>query len=81
MLAIYELFLFLGIILCSGGVFLEKEPLKWPEQSVVISCDEDKAFWTKLKKKKLSVPILTAEAILTGVLRQSFIPDDYLINT
>ncbi|XP_075210053.1 uncharacterized protein LOC142317398 [Lycorma delicatula] len=68
-----------SIVICSGGEFIDKEPRKWPEQTVIISCEEDKSLWTKYKKRKFLVPIVSAEAVLTGVLRQSFKLEDYQI--
>ncbi|XP_014240324.1 uncharacterized protein LOC106661444 [Cimex lectularius] len=60
-----------SIIECSGGKFLQKEPARWPKNSFVISCIEDKEKWAKLKKRGTIPPIVSTEVLLTGVLQQT----------
>ncbi|KAL6109253.1 mdc1 [Pungitius sinensis] len=56
------------IISCSGATFLPKMPSSYKPQTVVISCEEDlRLCGTALSE---SVPVVTAEFILTGILRQ-----------
>ncbi|XP_040021602.2 mediator of DNA damage checkpoint protein 1 isoform X2 [Gasterosteus aculeatus] len=56
------------IISCSGATFLPKMPSSHKPKTVVISCEEDLPLCgTALSE---SVPVVTAEFILTGILRQ-----------
>ncbi|KAM8869709.1 mediator of DNA damage checkpoint protein 1 isoform 1-T3 [Spinachia spinachia] len=56
------------IISCSGATFLPKMPSSHKPQTVVISCEEDLPLCgTALSE---SLPVVTAEFILTGILRQ-----------
>ena len=56
-----------AIIQSCGGKVLPRKPSAWPPNSVVISCQEDKASWNKMKG---NVPIVAAEWLLSGVLTQ-----------
>ncbi|XP_034409616.1 mediator of DNA damage checkpoint protein 1 isoform X2 [Cyclopterus lumpus] len=56
------------IISCSGATFLPKMPSSHKPQTVVISCEEDWPLCGPARSKSLSV--VTAEFILTGILRQ-----------
>ncbi|XP_070821804.1 mediator of DNA damage checkpoint protein 1 isoform X2 [Chaetodon trifascialis] len=56
------------IITCSGATFLAKMPSSHKPQTVVISCEED---WSLCRPAlSASVPVVTAEFILTGILQQ-----------
>jgi hypothetical protein len=58
-----------GIIESCGGVFMAQAATKpWPANSFIISCLDDKASWSKLKKS--GKPILGPEVLLLGVLQQ-----------
>ncbi|XP_028984737.1 mediator of DNA damage checkpoint protein 1 [Betta splendens] len=56
------------IISCSGATFLPKMPSSYKLQTVVISCEED---WLLCGPAvSASLPVVTAEFILTGILQQ-----------
>ncbi|XP_071325322.1 mediator of DNA damage checkpoint protein 1 isoform X2 [Trachinotus anak] len=56
------------IISCSGATFLPKMPSSSKPQTVVISCEED---WLLCGPAvSASLPVVTAEFILTGILQQ-----------
>uniref|UniRef100_A0A8D0AIX4 Mediator of DNA damage checkpoint protein 1 n=1 Tax=Sander lucioperca TaxID=283035 RepID=A0A8D0AIX4_SANLU len=56
------------IISCSGATFLPKLPSSHKPQTVVISCEED---WLLCSPAlSASLPVVTAEFILTGILQQ-----------
>ncbi|KAI3361170.1 hypothetical protein L3Q82_013366 [Scortum barcoo] len=56
------------IISCSGATFLPKMPSSHKPQTVVISCEED---WPLCGPAlTASLPVVTAEFILTGILQQ-----------
>ncbi|KDR15439.1 Mediator of DNA damage checkpoint protein 1 [Zootermopsis nevadensis] len=58
-----------GIIESCGGVFMSLGAVKsWPVNSFIISCSDDKASWSKLKKS--GKPIVGADVLLLGVLHQ-----------
>ncbi|XP_069694916.1 uro-adherence factor A-like [Periplaneta americana] len=58
-----------GIIESCGGVSMPSGTIKsWPVKSFIISCIEDKASWSKLKKS--GKPIVGPEVLLLGVLQQ-----------
>lgn len=65
------------IIRCSGATFLPKMPRSFKEKCVVVSCPEDAA---RCKSVPASVPITSAEFILSGILRQEVNPTAYLLN-
>uniref|UniRef100_A0A0A9XDH1 PAX-interacting protein 1 n=1 Tax=Lygus hesperus TaxID=30085 RepID=A0A0A9XDH1_LYGHE len=60
------------IVECSGGTYLAKPPAKWASNAAIISSPKDKSDWTKLTKHGVLPPILSAEALLSGVLQQKF---------
>jgi len=63
------LYYFTGIIESCGGVFMTQAATKsWPVSSFIISCLDDKACWSKLKKS--GKPIVGPELLLLGVLQQ-----------
>jgi hypothetical protein len=47
------------------------------DKKVVVSCDQDRSTWAAWKRK--GALLVSAEAILTGVLRQQFQPEEYLL--
>ncbi|KAM3613875.1 uncharacterized protein V6R79_006421 [Siganus canaliculatus] len=56
------------IISCSGATFLAKMPTSQKPQTVVISCEDD---WPLCGPAlSASLPVVTAEFILTGILQQ-----------
>ncbi|XP_028280178.1 mediator of DNA damage checkpoint protein 1 isoform X2 [Parambassis ranga] len=56
------------IISTSGATFLPKMPSSHKPQTLVISCEED---WLQCGlAKSASIPVVTAEFILTGILQQ-----------
>ncbi|XP_071979973.1 mediator of DNA damage checkpoint protein 1 isoform X2 [Engystomops pustulosus] len=65
------------IIRCSGATFLPKMPRSFKEKCIVVSCPEDAA---RCKSVPASVPITSAEFILSGILRQEVNPTAYLLN-
>ncbi|CAJ1062565.1 LOW QUALITY PROTEIN: mediator of DNA damage checkpoint protein 1 [Xyrichtys novacula] len=56
------------IISCSGATFLPKMPSSHKPQTVVISCEEDLSLCGPAFSA--SLPVVTAEFILTGILQQ-----------
>ncbi|XP_074540372.1 mediator of DNA damage checkpoint protein 1 isoform X2 [Halichoeres trimaculatus] len=56
------------IISCSGATFLPKMPSSHKPQTVVISCEEDLSLCRPAFTA--SLPVVTAEFILTGILQQ-----------
>ncbi|XP_063794100.1 mediator of DNA damage checkpoint protein 1 isoform X2 [Pseudophryne corroboree] len=65
------------IIRCSGATFLPKMPRTFKEKCIIVSCPEDAA---RCKSAPSSVPVTTAEFILSGILRQEVNPSAYLLN-
>ncbi|XP_040261756.1 mediator of DNA damage checkpoint protein 1 isoform X2 [Bufo bufo] len=65
------------IIRCSGATFLSKMPRSFKDKCVVVSCPEDAA---RCKSVPASVPITSAEFILSGILRQEVNPTAHLLN-
>lgn len=68
-----------SIVECSGGTFLTKAPTIWPQNSVIISCNEDKSVCNKFRKKQSNLRIVSAEFVLSGILQQDFNPDKYIL--
>ncbi|KAK7793145.1 hypothetical protein R5R35_011020 [Gryllus longicercus] len=68
-----------GIVENCGGQFLTKDPSpgKWPEKSFIISAVDDKKLCSKFKKS--SVPIVSVEILLTGILQQKLNISDYIL--
>ncbi|XP_064407970.1 mediator of DNA damage checkpoint protein 1 isoform X2 [Latimeria chalumnae] len=57
------------IIQCAGASFLSRMPKAHKERTVIVSCTEDLA---KCKAAlEASIPVVNAEFLLTGILRQS----------
>ena len=50
-------------------------PLKSKPETVVISCPEDQSLWSAAAKA--GVPVVGAEFVLTGLLRQELEPQTY----
>ncbi|XP_042879397.1 uncharacterized protein LOC122257910 [Penaeus japonicus] len=65
------------IIVCSGGVYLDVPPKKFSQEIRIISCPEDKNHWSTFKR--LQIPVLGTEFILTGLLRQQLLLDDFVL--
>ncbi|CAH2314304.1 mediator of DNA damage checkpoint 1 [Pelobates cultripes] len=65
------------IIRCSGATFLPKLPRTYKEKCVIVSCQEDATRWRGVPS---SVPITSAEFILSGILQQEANPAAYLLN-
>ncbi|XP_034239821.1 mediator of DNA damage checkpoint protein 1-like isoform X2 [Thrips palmi] len=65
-----------AIILSCGGHCLPRVPSVWPNNSIIISCEEDKNVWSNLKGK---VSIVSAEWLLSGVLRQQLESKKFLL--
>ncbi|MCJ8728987.1 hypothetical protein PDJAM_G00009410 [Pangasius djambal] len=56
------------IITCCGARFLPKMPSAHKAQTVVVSCEEDRALCERARS--LSFPVVSAEFLLTGILQQ-----------
>ncbi|XP_077990948.1 uncharacterized protein LOC144445280 [Glandiceps talaboti] len=67
------------IIKCAGGVFLTQMPRKPDDHTVVISCDADKSACQAAIKA--SIPVVSTEYILTGLMRQDIQIDPYRLFT
>ncbi|KAM4641091.1 mediator of DNA damage checkpoint protein 1 [Discoglossus pictus] len=65
------------IIQCSGATFLPKMPRTFKEKRIIVSCPEDLA---KCKVAQGSLPVTTAEFLLSGILRQEAEPQNYLLS-
>lgn len=57
--------------------YLSQVPTRAAEKTLVISCEEDKVFWKPALKA--GVPIVSAEFVLTGILKQEVNIEQYLI--
>ncbi|KAB5587091.1 hypothetical protein PHYPO_G00008930 [Pangasianodon hypophthalmus] len=56
------------IITCCGARFLPRMPSAHKVQTVVVSCEEDRALCERARS--LSFPVVSAEFLLTGILQQ-----------
>ncbi|KAK2844775.1 hypothetical protein Q5P01_011434 [Channa striata] len=66
------------ILSCSGAIFLPRMPSTHKPQTVVISCEED---WLLCGPAvSASLPVLTAEFILTGILQQKLDFQSYTLS-
>ncbi|XP_063594187.1 uncharacterized protein LOC134771121 [Penaeus indicus] len=65
------------IIVCSGGVYMDVPPKRYSPEIRIISCAEDKNQWGAFKK--LQIPVLGTEFILTGLLRHQLLLDDFIL--
>ncbi|KAM3911060.1 mediator of DNA damage checkpoint protein 1 [Leptodactylus fuscus] len=65
------------IIVCSGATFLPKMPRSFKQKCIIVSCPQDAA---RCKSVPSSVPVTSAEFILSGILRQEVNPTAYLVN-
>nr|XP_054772370.1 LOW QUALITY PROTEIN: mediator of DNA damage checkpoint protein 1-like [Lytechinus pictus] len=63
------------IIKCAGGEYVARLPTKPIPQLVLVSCDGDKSLWAG--PRKAGIPVVSSEFILTGILRQAILLDDY----
>ncbi|XP_002939513.3 mediator of DNA damage checkpoint protein 1 isoform X2 [Xenopus tropicalis] len=66
------------IIQCSGATFLPKMPKVYKDKCIIVSCKEDA---TRCKSAPSTIPVTSAEFILTGILRQEINPHAYLLST
>ncbi|XP_072170057.1 uncharacterized protein [Diadema setosum] len=66
------------IIKCAGGEYLAKMPTKSTPKAVVISCEADKSLWSAASRA--GVPIVSSEFILTGILRQEILLDQFKLS-
>ncbi|XP_042142580.1 mediator of DNA damage checkpoint protein 1 [Ixodes scapularis] len=55
------------IVSCAGGKYLAKMPTRYADKIVIVSCEEDRR--TLAQAKKSSIPVVTAEFVLSGLLR------------
>nr|XP_027229686.1 mediator of DNA damage checkpoint protein 1-like [Penaeus vannamei] len=65
------------IIVCSGGIYMDVPPKRYSPEMRIISCPEDKNQWGAFKK--LQIPVLGTEFILTGLLRHQLLLDDFVL--
>ncbi|XP_040550293.1 mediator of DNA damage checkpoint protein 1-like [Gallus gallus] len=65
------------IITCSGGTFLPTMPCTYGPRRLVISCPEDSGRWGPALGAQL--PLLSAELLLTGLLRQQLQLQPFLL--
>ncbi|KAL3868842.1 hypothetical protein ACJMK2_041599 [Sinanodonta woodiana] len=56
------------ILKCAGAEVLASMPKSVDEKTIVVSCDEDKAVCTPALNSE--IPVVSAEFVLTGILRQ-----------
>ncbi|KAJ8305619.1 hypothetical protein KUTeg_016164 [Tegillarca granosa] len=63
------------IIKCSGGEYLKTLPKKFSDNTIVIACPDDKPLCETVLKA--DIPVVNAEFILTGILRQEADVDKY----
>ena len=56
------------VIECAGGVFLSRPPRSAADRLMVISCLEDARHWPPVRRLRL--PLVSAEVLLSGVLQQ-----------
>ncbi|KAL9822833.1 uncharacterized protein GJ701_016140 isoform 2-T2 [Geothlypis trichas] len=56
------------IVTCCGGTFLPQLPQEYAPRVLVISCPQDRWLWPPAVAARL--PLLSAELLLSGVLRQ-----------
>nr|XP_055065846.1 mediator of DNA damage checkpoint protein 1 [Misgurnus anguillicaudatus] len=56
------------IIACCGARFLPKMPSAHKEHTVVVSCEQDRALCAKALS--MSLPVVSTEFLLTGILQQ-----------
>ncbi|XP_032939987.1 LOW QUALITY PROTEIN: mediator of DNA damage checkpoint protein 1-like [Catharus ustulatus] len=56
------------IVTCCGGTFLPLPPREHRPDILVISCPQDRALWAPFEAARL--PLLSAEFLLSGALRQ-----------
>ncbi|KAI0227639.1 hypothetical protein LSAT2_021845 [Lamellibrachia satsuma] len=63
------------IIQCAGGEYLPSPPCSYQEKTVVVSCDANKAVCQRTLDG--NIPVVSAEFLLTGILRQEVELDQY----
>ena len=75
----YEKIYFTEIVECAGGEWLKQMPKKNSDDTIVISCPEDKNVLNKAIKAGLSCH--SKEFLLTGLLKQQLDYDSYTFAT
>ena len=75
----YEQIYFTEIVECAGGEWLKQMPKKTSDDTIVISCPEDKNVLNKAIKAGLSCH--SKEFLLTGLLKQQLDYDSYTFTT
>ncbi|XP_033738176.1 mediator of DNA damage checkpoint protein 1-like [Pecten maximus] len=65
------------ILECAGAEYLESVPSKFKDQTVVVSCEEDRKLCQEALKA--DIPVVNAEFVLTGILQQDANPYNYQI--
>lgn len=63
------------IVESCGGFYVEDQDDKSADRKVVISCAEDRKSWPAWKRR--GVLLVDKEAVLSGVLSQTFEPDKF----
>ncbi len=63
------------IVESCGGFYVEESEDKSVDNKIVISCDPDKKMWLHWTKR--GATLVDKEAILSGVLQQTFEPDKF----
>ncbi|XP_039292268.1 uncharacterized protein LOC111047376 isoform X2 [Nilaparvata lugens] len=67
------------IIESCGGRFLDNLPIRWPANSLIISCIEDEIIYSKWKLKAKPFKILEAEGLIKAILQQHLNFDIHLL--
>ncbi|KAF2364349.1 Forkhead-associated (FHA) domain [Trinorchestia longiramus] len=65
------------LVVSGGGEYLERQPRSFYESIVVVSCLQDKKLWPTFRK--LNIPIVSTEFILSGILRSEVSIDSNLL--
>ena len=61
---------------CGGSYFKESED-QLSEKKIVISCDQDEEMWLRWTER--GATLVDKEAILSGVLKQIFEPNNFML--
>ena len=75
----YDKICFTEIVECAGGEWLKQMPKKTSDDTIVISCPEDKTVLNKAIKAGLSCH--SKEFLLTGLLKQQLDYASYTFTT
>ena len=60
--------IFIEIVQCAGGKYLDRMPAKKDDKVFVISCKEDKAI--AMKAARVGINVQDKEVLLTGLFKQ-----------